>query len=95
MGKKGDQSESFSEDAYIYDDIPIELAGGVVENADVITADRLQLPEGTKAVYAAGNLVQNGELSDLSWPFIADDAGGMTLLWLFLPALIILILIFL
>lgn len=155
--KKGGQSESFSEDAYIYDDIPIELAGCAVENADVITADRLQLPEGTKAVYAsginyyypegmgdnpnameencglarykirvimpgsslsflakigegritvslgesedgtyaAGNLVQNGEISDLSWSFIAGDVGGMSLLWLFLPALIILILIFL
>lgn len=55
----------------------------------------VSLGESADGTYAAGNLVQNGEISDLSWPFIAGNVGGMTLLWLFLPALIILILIFL
>ena len=39
--KKGGQSESSFEDAYIYDDIPIEFAGCAVEYADVITPDQL------------------------------------------------------
>lgn len=39
--KKGGQSESFSEDTYIYDDISIELSGCAVEYADAITPDQL------------------------------------------------------